>query len=192
MSLSLCLCRHTRCSVVHADAWLKVSANALLMPKDPAVLLPKPLKHAVWNALIPHPVANVKGAIAVKWIVAYQPARVFKRRFLTSVSWCFYTLSDCLRGSALQRLSACCTLCCLSRTKIQLWAATNQWRDNYQRIHDYEQPFRTQESVFKDMCPQENKTRDSSAIALNNAHKCTRRAVLLKVSERSHVWQNSC
>lgn len=55
---------------MHADAWLKVSTNTLLVPKDPAVLLPKPLKHAVWNALIPHPVANVKGAIAVKLIVA--------------------------------------------------------------------------------------------------------------------------
>lgn len=30
--------------------------HIVLMPKDPVVLLLKPLKHSVWNTLVPHPV----------------------------------------------------------------------------------------------------------------------------------------
>lgn len=31
-----------------------------LVPKDPVVLLLKSLKHSIWNALVPHPVATRK------------------------------------------------------------------------------------------------------------------------------------
>lgn len=163
----------------HADAWLKVSANTLLVPKDPAVLLPKPLEHSVWNALIPHPVANFKGAIAVKFIVATNLLRCSNRDSLPQSLYVFtlcQTVSEALRSNV-------CQLVVLytveqNRNSTKGWQPINDktFLNTFMTTHYPEQPSRKQESVFKDMCVllfdvlQENKTQYSSLTMHINTH----------------------